>query len=399
VSQGSDERRVSSFELFFDLVFVFAFTQVTAYLAHETTWTGLGHGLLVFAMLWWAWGAYAWLTNAVPTDGAPRLVMLGAMGSMLVVALAVPTAFDGSGVAFAVAYLLVMGFHAVLFAVAGERRAMTRQAILRLGPTNLVPGLVLIGAGLVEGDVRAGLWLLAVVVTYAGPYISGMEGWAVDVPHFVERHALILIIALGESIVAIGAGATGDVDLELATTALLAVTLAGGMWWAYFTGENDRAEHALRERRGLGQAILARDIYSYLHIPLTLGIILAALGIKLAIGHPADTLPDVAAVALGGGVAAFFGALAGIRLRIGLRPKASEVGAFVAALVVIPLATEVTATVALAVLAAVTVAAALADHATSSHSAAPNRRTADERGDEPDDQHDQDGATTPVNPT
>jgi low temperature requirement protein LtrA len=293
------------------------------------------------------------------------------MGSMLVVALAVPTAFDGSGVAFAVAYLLVMGFHAMLFAVAGERRAMTRQAILRLGPTNLVPGLVLIVAGLVEGDVRAGLWLLAVVVTYAGPYVSGMEGWAVDVPHFVERHALILIIALGESIVAIGAGATGDVDLELATTALLAVTLAGGMWWAYFTGENDRAEAALRGRSGLGQAILARDIYSYLHIPLTLGIVLAALGIKLAIGHPDDPLPDVAAVALGGGVAAFFGALAGIRLRIGRRPKPTEVGAFVAALAVIPLATEVAATVALAVLAAVTVVAALADHVGRSAPAPP----------------------------
>ena len=224
------ERRVSSFELFFDLVFVFAFTQVTAYLAHDLSWRGLAHGLLVFAVLWWAWGAYAWLTNAVPTDGAPRLVMLGAMASMLVVALAVPTAFDDGGVAFALAYLLVMAFHAVLFAVAGERKEFTRQAILRLGPTNLVPGLALVAAGLTEGDVQAGLWVLAVILTYAGPYVTGMEGWSVDVPHFVERHALILIIALGESIVAIGAGATGEVDVRLATTALLAVTVAGGLW-------------------------------------------------------------------------------------------------------------------------------------------------------------------------
>ena len=355
------DRRVSTFELFFDLVFVFAFTQVTASLAHDLNWTGLVHGLLVFAVLWWAWGAYAWLTNAVPTEGAPRLVLLAGMASMLVVALAVPTAFDGSGVAFAAAYLLVMVFHAVLFAVAGERRDLTRAAIARLAPTNLIPGAVLMVAGLTHGDVQLALWIVAVVLTYAGPYLFGVAGWQVDVPHFVERHGLILIIALGESIVAIGAGATGDVDVQLATSALLAVALAGGLWWAYFAGEATHAEHALQNRTGLPQSSLARDIYSYLHIPLTLGIVLSALGIKLALSHPDDVLHDVAAVALGGGVAGFFGALAAIRLRIGLRPRPSQLLAAAAALAVIPLATEVTATAALATLAAVTVAAAVAD--------------------------------------
>ena len=355
------ERRVSTFELFFDLVFVFAFTQVTASLAHDLNWTGLVHGLLVFAVLWWAWGAYAWLTNAVPTEGAPRLVLLAGMASMLVVALAVPTAFDGSGVAFAVAYLLVMVFHSVLFAVAGERRDVTRQAILRLAPTNLIPGAVLMVAGVTHGDAQLALWIVAVVLTYAGPYLFGVEGWQIDVPHFVERHGLILIIALGESIVAIGAGATGDVDLQLATSALLAITLAGGLWWAYFAGESEHAEHALHGQSGLAQSVLGRDIYSYLHIPLTLGIVLSALGIKLALSHPDDVLHDVAAVALGGGVAAFFGALAAIRLRIGMRPRPTQVLTTAAALAVIPLAMEVSATVALAALAAVTVAAAVAD--------------------------------------
>ena len=355
------ERRVSTFELFFDLVFVFAFTQVTASLAHDLNWTGLVHGLLVFAVLWWAWGAYAWLTNAVPTEGAPRLVLLAGMASMLVVALAVPTAFDGSGVAFAVAYLLVMVFHSVLFAVAGERRDVTRQAILRLAPTNLIPGAVLMVAGVTHGDAQLALWIVAVVLTYAGPYLFGVEGWQIDVPHFVERHGLILIIALGESIVAIGAGATGDVDLQLATSALLAITLAGGLWWAYFAGESEHAEHALHRQSGLAQSVLGRDIYSYLHIPLTLGIVLSALGIKLALSHPDDVLHDVAAVALGGGVAAFFGALAAIRLRIGMRPRPTQLLTTAAALAVIPLAMEVSATVALAALAAVTVAAAVAD--------------------------------------
>ena len=357
----SADRRVSTFELFFDLVFVFAFTQVTASLAHDLTWTGFAHGLLVFAMLWWAWGAYAWLTNAVPTEGAPRLVLLAGMAAMLVVALAVPTAWDGSGVAFALAYLVVMVFHAVLFAVAGERRDVTRLAIARLAPTNLIPGLLLVVAGLTEGTAQAALWVAAVVLTYAGPYLFGVGGWQVDVAHFVERHALILIIALGESIVAIGAGATGDVDVELATSALLAITLASGLWWAYFTGEADHAEHALHESSGVAQSVLARDIYSYLHIPLTLGIILSALGIKLTLGHPGDVLHDVAAVALCGGVAGFYGALVAIRLRTGLRPQPMQLIAVVAALAVIPLALEVTAVVALATLAAVTVAVAAVD--------------------------------------
>jgi low temperature requirement protein LtrA len=334
---------------------------VTASLAHDLTWTGLAHGLLIFAVLWWAWAAYAWLTNAVPTEGAARLVVLASMAAMLVVALAVPTAFDGSGPAFAIAYLVVMVLHGILFAVAGERRDVTRRAITRLAPTNLTPPLVLLVAGYTSGQAQVGLWALAVVLTYLGPYIVGVEGWQADVPHFVERHALILIIALGESIVAIGAGATGTVDVQLATSALLAVALASGLWWAYFTGEAEHAEHALHQRSGISQSILARDVYSYLHIPLVVGIVMAALGIKLALGHPDDTLHSVAATALCGGVALYFGGLAAIRLRIGIRPRPAQVAAVVAALAVIPLALEVRATVALATLAAVTTAAAVVD--------------------------------------
>jgi low temperature requirement protein LtrA len=354
------DRRVSSFELFFDLVFVFALTQVTASMAHDLSWTGLAHGLLIFAVLWWAWGSYAWLTDAVETEGEARLVLLGSMAAMLVVALAVPTAWDGSGPAFALGYLAVMILHGVLFAIAGERRDVTRTAIIRMAPTNLLPGLLLLAAGYTEGAVQAVAWVAAVIATYAGPYVFGMEGWQVDVPHFVERHSLILLIALGESIVAIGAGATGTVDVQLATSALLAIALASGLWWAYFTGEADLGEEALRETTGVRQAILARDIYSYLHIPLTVGIVLAALGIKLTIGHPDEPLHEVGAVGLCAGVAIFYAALAAIHLRVGARLNPVHVVAAAGALVVIPLALEVNAIWALATLAVVTTAAAVA---------------------------------------
>jgi low temperature requirement protein LtrA len=222
------DERVSNFELFFDLVFVFAFTQVTASVAHEATWSGLGRGVLIFAMLWWAWGAYAWLTNTVPTDEvAPRITILAAMSAMLVVALAVPDAFDASGEAFGLAYALVMILHLVLFSVANATgdRAMTQRAILRLGWTNLAGAAALIVAGFADGPVQTGLWMATVALTYLGPYLTGVAGFTISPSHFVERHGLIVLIALGESIVAIGAGEVHDVDWGVAAIALVAIAV------------------------------------------------------------------------------------------------------------------------------------------------------------------------------
>jgi low temperature requirement protein LtrA len=359
------EARVSSFELFFDLVFVFAFTQVTASVAHDPTWAGLGHGVLAFAMLWWAWGAYAWLTNTVPTDRAdrvaPRLVILGAMGSMLVVALAVPGAFDDSGPAFGIAYAVVMVLHALLFALAsatGDPEA-TRRAILRLAATNLPAAAVLIVAGFADGAPQTILWIATVAVTYAGPYVTGVGGFTVSPSHFVERHGLIVIIALGESIVAIGAGQVEDVDVRVALTALIAIALIAGLWWNYFDGEASRTEQALHAADGVDRARLARDVYSYLHIPIVLGVVLIALGIKSTLGHGDEPLDDVVATALGGGVALYFAALTAIALRRRTRPDPAYPAAVVLALAAIPLAREIDAVWALAALAAVSLAAAV----------------------------------------
>ncbi|MEV0647138.1 low temperature requirement protein A [Phytomonospora sp. NPDC050363] len=314
---AADERRASTLELFFDLVFVFAFTQVTAMLADNATLQGLSHAVLLLMAMWWAWGSYSWLTNAVSTDYLlPRLVLLGAMASFTVVALSVPHAFEASAVAFAVGNLIVVLLHSVLYASAGG--TLNRRAILRLAPTNLIGALVFLIAAFVPTEVRAWLWLLAVAIYYAGPYIRSMEGFSVHPSHLAERHHLIVIIAFGESIIAIGVGATADgsslTGLELAA-GLMTIVLVCAMWWRYFDSEAERGEHALVEARGLARAHLARDAFSYLHMPLVGSIVLMAVGIKKTVGHPETYLKPLPAILLCGGAALFLLVLAAIRLR------------------------------------------------------------------------------------
>jgi low temperature requirement protein LtrA len=356
------EARVSTLELFFDLVFVFGFTQITGAVSHEPTAVGVARAVLVFAVLWWAWGAYAWLTNTVPTDErAPRLVVLAAMAAMLVTALAVPTAWGDGGVAFALGYLVVMVLHAALFVLSGENPETTRRAILRLAPTNLLAALLLVGAGLADGSPQTLLWVAAVAVNYAGPYLTGVAGFTVHPGHFVERHGLVVIIALGESVVAIGAG--GDdiaVDWALAGTALVVMTLIAGLWWDYFTHDADASERVLMAAEGHERARIARDVYSYLHVPLVLGVVFTAVGIHEVLVHRDEPLDPVFAGTFAGGVALYFAGLAGIRLRRGDPPGRLCTAAVAMALVMMRVGSEVDAIVTVAVLAGVSLAVGLA---------------------------------------
>jgi low temperature requirement protein LtrA len=355
------EARVSPLELFFDLVFVFGFTQITGALSHDPTAVGLARAVMVFAVLWWAWGAYAWLTNTVPTgEQAPRLVVLAAMAAMLVTALAVPTAWGDGGVAFALGYLVVMVLHAALFVISGENPETTRRAIMRLAPTNLLAGFLLLGAGLSDGTPQTVLWIAAIAVNYAGPYLTGVAGFTVHPGHFVERHGLVVIIALGESVVAIGA--VGDditVDWGLAGTALLVMALIAGLWWDYFAHDAEAGEHVLVAAEGAERARLARDLYSYLHVPLVLGVVFAAVGIHEVLVHRDEPLDPVFSWAFAGGVALYFAGLVGIRVRRGDPPGWPGVTAVVIALVMIPVGGEVDAIVTVTVLAAVSLAVGL----------------------------------------
>ena len=310
------EERVTPLELFFDLVFVFAITQVTSMLSDNPTWPGVGRALLVLGALWWAWVGYAWLTNNLnPDEGAVRLAILGAMGALFVVALAVPEAFDDDGVLFGVAYLLVRELQIVLFILAARGDRDMLRSIFRLAVGSTIgPGLIII-AGFSDGATQAALWAIALTIDFLGGYISS-GGWRVSPRHFAERHGLIVIIALGESIVAIGLGARAvPLDAGEIAAALLGIAVVTALWWAYFDVVALVAERKLSELTGVAQADLARDTYSYLHLPMVAGIVLFALALKQTLGHLGDELHAVPAFALCIGPAMYLLAQDAMRMR------------------------------------------------------------------------------------
>jgi low temperature requirement protein LtrA len=314
------EQRVTPLELFFDLVFVYAITQVTLLMSNDTTWSGTGRGLLVLAALWWAWTGYAWLTNALePEDGEVRAGMFAAMAAMLVVALAVPEAFDADAVLFGVAYLIVRLLHLLLYAIAGRRDPDRPGAIVHFMPSATLAPAIILAAGFFDGAAQAALWVIALAVDYLGALIGRGQGWRVSPAHFAERYGLIVIIALGESIVAIGVGAAAvSLTAGVISAAVLGIVVIAALWWAYFDVYAVLAQRQLSETSGATRARLARDCYSYLHLPMIAGIVLFALGLKKTVEQTSEPLATVPAVALCGGLSLYF--LAHVALRIRLVP-------------------------------------------------------------------------------
>jgi len=310
--------RVTPLELFFDLVVVFAFTQVTELMSDDLTWRGIGRGLLVLAAIWWAWTGYAWLTNALePEEGQVRAGMFGAMAAMLVVALAVPGAFGANAVLFGVAYLLVRLLNLMLYAIAGRRDPGLLRALLGFAPTATIGTVFILVAGFVDGGAQTALWVVGLAVLYGGALIGRGRGWYVSPAHFAERHGLIVIIALGESIIALGVGAAGfSLSAGIISAAVLGVVVVASLWWAYFDVIAVMSQRQLSQTSGAPQARLARDYYSYLHLPMIAGIVLFALGLKTTIEHVDEPLDAVPAVALCGGLALYFLTHVGLRLRL-----------------------------------------------------------------------------------
>jgi low temperature requirement protein LtrA len=359
------EQRVTPLELFFDLVLVFAITQVTNLMSSDPTWHGVGRGLLVLAALWWAWTGYAWLTNTLePEEGAVRAGMFAAMAAMLVVALAVPEAFDEDAVLFGCAFLIVRLLHVGLYALAGKRDPDLLEAVLRFVPSATLGPVLIVVAGFLDGEAQAALWVVALAVDYFG-VLGRMEGWRVSPAHFAERHGLIVIIALGESVVSIGIGAAGvSLTPGIVESAVLGIVIIAALWWAYFDVYAVGAQQRLSVTQGLARAQLARDYYSYLHLPMIAGIVLFALGLKKTVEHVHDPLPTVPAVALCGGLSLYF--LTHVALRIRLvrttrrtttdRPPWIGPGRLVtgiAMLAILPLALELPALASLALVAAI----------------------------------------------
>jgi low temperature requirement protein LtrA len=347
------EERVTPLELFFDLVFVFGITQVTTLMSNDPTWRGLGQGMLVLAAIWWAWAAYSWLTNEIDTNReSSRLAMFVVMGSMLVAALAVPQGFGDDGVLFGVAYLVVRLMHLVVFAES-SRDVSAALAMRRLWASAVPAPALLVVAGFLDGTVQAALWVVALTIDFAGPYVRGVEGFRVSAGYFAERFGLIVIIALGESIVSLGLGASGtDLGVGEVVAAGLGIAVAAALWWGYFDVVAVVAERRFRQARGLAQVQIARDSYSYLHLPMIAGIVLLALGVKKTLAHVDDPLKAVPAVALCGGVALYYAGHIAFRLRNVGTLNRQRLLAVLMLLALIPLATKVDAIYALALVTA-----------------------------------------------
>ena len=368
----SEEARVTPIELFFDLVFVFSLTQVTALMSDDLTGRGIVRGMLVLALLWWSWVGYAWLANVVQAEeGLGRVAMFGAMAAMFVLALTVPESFDDlpgglpGPVVVAFAYLAVRVLHLAMFMLLSRDDPALRRQVWRFSPSVFGSTAVLLLASQLDGTRQTLAWIVALIVDYVGTILGGASGWRLrSASHFAERHGLILIVALGESIVAIGVGvARVPISWPIIAASVLGLTIAGSLWWSYFDVVSIVAERVLHQAEGEERARLARDAYSYLHLPMVAGIVLAALGIEQvleSVGEEtlhglSEPLPLLPLAALYWGVAAFLLALTAFKYRTwhGVSVRRLVVAALVIALG--PLAAQLPALAALGVLGAVMV--------------------------------------------
>ncbi|WP_051837651.1 low temperature requirement protein A [Streptomyces sp. NRRL WC-3742] len=335
--------KVAPLELFLDLVFVFTVTQLTGSLAHHLTPGGLAQVMVMLALIWWMYDAFIWLTNAMPpsTHGRRGLLML-AMGAFLVISLSVPHAFQGSGAAFGWAYLAVVVLHTGMFGAAG----VAPESVLRMGAANLALGGLVVTGGYLTGTVQLVFWTAAFAMQYVTQRAARLPAFRLRSDHFVERHGLIMIIAFGESVIAIGVGA-GALGLgpSLIAVALLSLSVCVGLWWAYFGHDDDaRAEHHMASLSDAERNRAAVLVYYLGHFGLLLGVLLFAAGVKAAVAHPgaASTLPQAAA--LSGGVALYLVVNAAIRRFFALRPNRARLLGAALVLAAVPLGASVSAT-------------------------------------------------------
>lgn len=364
IPEQEDEHPVSVLELFFDLVFVLAITQVTLLLAEHLTLGGMLRGLLILALLWWSWVGYSWLTNSIDLDDvATRVSMFVAMAAFTVAALAVPAAFGDDAVPFALAYAVVRAMQVGLYAYGTDDDDPNHGAILRLGPGFLLSaGLIILGA-VVGGEAQPWIWLAAITLDVLTPVVFDTSSFRVHAGHFAERHGLIIIIALGESIVALGSGVTEEtVDASRAIGASLGVAAAATLWWLYFDIVAVVAEHRMKQARGGERARIARDSYSYIHFFMIAGIVLLALGIKKVLLHSDEPLKLVPAVALCAGPALYLLGHIAFRLRNVGTLNRQRLAVAVVLVALIPVAHAVDALPALGLVTLVLVALVIYEH-------------------------------------
>jgi low temperature requirement protein LtrA len=359
VQAVAEDQSVTALELFFDLVFVYALTQVTALMSLNLTGRGVLQGMIVLALIWWCWTGYSWLGNAIKADeGWSRAAFIGVMATMFIAALTIPESFDdlpgglNGPLTLTVCYAIVRAVHLGIFVVAARTSAdagLMRQ-LVKFGVIPVISLTLMIVGALAGGDAQLGLWLAAIVVDYMGTQVIGAEGWRLTAPgHFSERHGLIIIIALGESIVAIGVGATAfPISTPLIIASVLGILLVSTMWWIYFDVTALAAERRLAQTEGVERALMARDAYSYGHLPMIAGVVFAALGLKKVLGYVggeghdwSDSLHGLAAWSLHIGPALYLVALILVRVRVVRSLSRSRSVGALALLATTPLASHV----------------------------------------------------------
>lgn len=349
------QHRVSTLELFFDLVFVFTITQLTVLLADDISFRGAGQVLVIFTVLFWMYGGYAHLTNQVPPDRTVRrLLLILAMGAFLVCALAVPTAFGTGGVAFGLGYLFVVLVHSALFTQAHG------FGVIWFALPNVLCALAVLAAGFFDGPPAWALWTLALLIQFIVPQLVqraaasgepapaprsaddvttvGEQLGGMSAEHLVERHGLLLIIVFGESVIAIGIG-VGPLPLTvgIAAGAFLALAVASALWWTYFVRDEGRAEQVFTEAEGEQRFKLAMRAYYYAFLPMLLGIAAFAAGVKKTIGHLGEQVATGPALVLAGGVAVYLAGDLAFRAVLGIGPARFRAAATVLVLATVPL--------------------------------------------------------------
>ncbi len=344
--RGDPVERVTPLELFFDLVFVFTITQLSWLLTEALTWSSLWHVVVMLGLIYWMYDGYAWLTNAVAAEGTRRQgLLLAGMAGYLVLAIAIPDAFTGTGLTFGIAYLVIIVVHASLYvASASESSAAAMRA---LAPANLAAAVAVAASGALGGVAQEVVWTAVVVLLWFATRAG--EGFEIGPAHFVERHGLLVLIALGESVVATGIGARGlTIDLRLAVTAVLGLLLSAGLWWTYFGAGSELVERAFRAATGGRRVRLAFIGFGYAHYAMLLGVVLAAVGLRVAVAHPDAALSAGRALTLAGGTTLFVAAESWFRGLLGLRQWRRRWLAGLLILLAVPVGTQVSATACLA---------------------------------------------------
>lgn len=374
-TEPADSMRVTALELFSDLVFAFAITQLTTVLVDDPTWVGLGHALLLFGMVWWIYGGYIWLTNSVRPDRPIRkLLLLLAMAGFLMMGIAIPGAFHGDGAVFGIGYLIVVLIHTALFTQASV--ASTVAGIVRVAPFNLTSAVLLIVAGSLSGAAETTLWTIALAVQILSPFVTRTKGFRIEPSHFVERYGLLVLIVLGESIVAVGAASKHHpLSAEVVAASVLGLALTGTLWWIYFASDEPRAEAALRATPDERRPVRALAAFFYAQIPMLLGVVAIAAAVRTALPHPTATASQSQAWLLAGGAAAFLGGDLCFRAALGISRSGWRMLVTPLALATAIVGLALSTVVQLAVL-AVAIIAALAVESIGDNRARRDRKTA-----------------------